>query len=75
MSNKLKDKSNIASLEPCKDCELLYICGGGCRLDYFESFLKPKELLKSEHILPRTECNERKRILDLLIETNEYIFH
>ena len=75
MSDKLKDKSNIVHLQPCKDCELLFICGGGCRLDYFETFKKPKDLLEFEHILSRTECHERKRILDLLIETNEYIFH
>ena len=74
MSNKLKEMSNITSLEPCNKCELLFICGGGCRLDYFKSFLKPKELLNSKHIHPRAECNERERILDPLIETNEYIF-
>lgn len=74
MSNELKTKSNISNLEPCRNCELLYICGGGCRLDYFEQFKKPKELLGANRISQRKECEERNRILDLLIDTNELIF-
>ena len=35
-SRSLQEKSNVNNLIPCKDCELKFICGGGCRLDYFK---------------------------------------
>ena len=70
----LRSSSNIDNLEPCNQCELKYICGGGCRVDFFEGFNNPKTLM---HIsTKRKDCeNERVRILDLLISTNEFIYH
>lgn len=73
--NLLKTKSNIDNLKPCCNCELKYICGGGCRLEHFNLFKKPIELIQHEYYEERDMCEERIQILDLLIATNELIYH
>lgn len=38
IAQKARMLSNINNLSPCKDCELKYICGGGCRIKNFSGF-------------------------------------
>ena len=35
LSRKAMELSDINNLKPCCNCELKYICGGGCRITYF----------------------------------------
>lgn len=30
----VREKTSVDNVEPCKTCEIKYICGGGCRLKY-----------------------------------------
>jgi len=68
--------SNINNLKPCCSCELKYICGGGCRIDYFKTLVKNNPLSLESYDIPPRKCGkENKRILyDLMLKTNRLIF-
>ncbi len=74
-SKRLKQMSNINNIEPCNQCELKNICGGGCRLDYIPVFATTEKLLASKN-KPYRICNKKEKdeLLDLLIKANTYIF-
>lgn len=73
-SDFFQNKSNVNNLIPCRDCELKYICGGGCRIDFFKDFYTI--IQSNTAIMPSRICSKEYKdsMLDLLIETNEYIF-
>ena len=68
--------SEIENLKPCNSCELKYICGGGCRLKFFEEFSNQDVLsLTPEMIVPRNCSEENKNYYyDMMIRTNEKMF-
>lgn len=74
LSKTAQQKSNISNLKPCRDCELKYICGGGCRLDYFPTFASCDDVISMEveNFQPRI-CNEKEKEMyyDLMIKTND----
>ena len=75
--NKLsiaRNYSNINNLLPCKDCELKYICGGGCRIIHFNGFTDYSE--RHTNILPKRECNIaiKEEFYELMIRTNRFLF-
>ena len=53
----------------CKDCEIRYICGGGCRLKYED--IKNAGLHDGEW---HYTCDGKDIIYDKMIKTNEYFF-
>lgn len=65
--------SEINNLEPCRECHLKYICGGGCRIDEFPAMKKGPYKLDG---IPTRVCNEsvRNEFYDLMIRTNKLIF-
>lgn len=67
----------IDNFKPCKDCELKYICGGGCRAEYFKSFTKKYDIqgIDFSQVEPKM-CSsaDKERIYDLMIKTNERFF-
>ena len=71
---KYIDYSNINNLLPCKDCELKYICGGGCRIIHFNGFTDYSE--RHTNILPKRECNIaiKEEFYELMIRTNRFLF-
>lgn len=59
--NKAKEfnaKSSVDFVNPCKDCSVRYICGGGCRIDEY-NFKGRQESLSKELV---KECSENFRI-------------
>lgn len=69
--------SNVINLDPCNSCDLMYICGGGCRIENFKEFLintNFKDL--SEFSIEPRSCNEeiKQTFYNLMINTNEQIF-
>ena len=53
----------------CKDCEIRYICGGGCRLKY--DGIKDADLHEGEwHYI----CDGKDIIYDKMILSNEFFF-
>ena len=77
LSRIIHEKSNINNLRPCKDCELKYLCGGGCRIEYFGELTSCKDIehLDVNDISPRKCTKEYKEsFYDLMIRTNSRIF-
>ena len=60
---KIAEKAGkITNFKPCSDCELKYICGGGCRADHFKRFTKTVDVtsIDFESIPPRKCSKEHK---------------
>jgi len=60
LANKICALSDVDNLTPCKDCNLKYICGGGCRIAYVPSILQAAPY--SEHVFQREGCTESDKI-------------
>lgn len=75
LSTMATKMSNVNNLKPCKDCEIKYICGGGCRIAYFPDLIKEEELYGVHSFGPR-ECNTeyKNSFYRLMIEANELFY-
>lgn len=74
LSQLAKNLSNVNNLEPCKDCELKYICGGDCRIIYFEDFVNYKVDEIEHHPKRMCDDNTKQRFYELMIRTNHLLF-
>ena len=77
LSRKAMELSDINNLKPCCNCELKYICGGGCRITYFN------ELATCDNIetidvskVPARKCDfdNKKYYYEMMIKTNELFY-
>lgn len=77
LSEKAIQCTNVNNLKPCNHCELKYICGGGCRIDYFPKLTSCTDIenLNMDDIPPR-QCSEKVKheFYDLMLRTNEMIY-
>lgn len=73
ISKQASALSEINNLEPCRNCHLKYICGGGCRVDEFPSLRSGPAFLEKR---PTRTCNEtiKNEFYDLMVRTNQAIF-
>lgn len=76
LSQKAMSLSNINNLQPCCVCELKYICGGGCKITFFNDLVKLKSLDDSQIRFNARACNsdQKHQIYKLMIETNEALY-
>lgn len=74
--NEARGYSNVDNLQPCQSCELKYICGGDCRVKYFDRLLDGVYDENDGNIPPRRQCTEewKERYYDLLIRVNERLY-
>lgn len=69
--------TSVTQLESCRDCELRYICGGGCRIDEFPGI---SEIVSFEKVTPvkvmHRNCTSKikNKFYDLMIKSNEYLY-
>lgn len=72
LSNEAKKRSDVNNLTPCSTCELKYICGGDCRINYFESLLD----CANTHDIPNRVCSQEQKnsFYELMINTNTELF-
>ena len=68
--------SHVDSIEPCSSCELRYICGGDCRIEYFPSLLEGDTVCSKDCKAPRRICTKayKDSMYDLMVRTNELCF-
>lgn len=69
--------SLISNLKPCNECELRYICGGGCRIEEFPEFAKKKsfENLDVDSIpAKQCSCETKEQFYDLMIRSDKYFY-
>ena len=72
-----EDVGRIENLKPCGNCEIRYICGGGCRITQFKGFsdITDVEHVDFSKIEPRTCDYETKaRFYKLMVENNERFY-
>ena len=68
-SNTVRKKTSVENVSPCMDCEIRYICGGGCRLKF-------KNISEASHSSGVIEgyCDGKESIYEKMILSNEYFF-
>ena len=73
--NHAHSLSETRNLEPCNHCELKSICGGDCRIRYFDE-LKRSDIKNVVASVYR-KCSQdiKNRFYDLMLKTNIEIFH
>lgn len=69
--------TSITKLVPCKNCDLRYICGGGCRIDEFPGLTHRKTFTGvNPDDYPRLKCSnlQKNMLYDLMVKSNEYFY-
>lgn len=74
--NEAREFSTVDNLQPCQSCELRYICGGDCRIKYFDELRDGVCNVKDGDVHPRRQCTKewKEQHLALLIRVNERLF-
>lgn len=76
-SKTAENATIITKLKPCKDCNLRFICGGGCRTKEFPELSKRISFENIDYDrIPQRNCNDKikERFYDLMIRSNEYLY-
>lgn len=75
---KIAEKAGkIDNFKPCSACELKYICGGGCRAEFFRSFTETDDITNIDfEAIASRECDikNKEKFYDLMVKTNERFF-
>lgn len=77
LSKKAMQLSDINNLKPCCTCELKYICGGGCRISYFNDLATCDNLDDFDvSNVPARKCSmeNKKFFYNMMIKTNELFY-
>lgn len=72
-----EEAGKISNFKPCGDCELKFICGGGCRAEHFRDFTQLSDVtnVNFDHIQPRVcDMKHKEKFYKLMINTNERFF-
>lgn len=70
--SRIQNKSHVDSIEPCKSCDLRYICGGECRAIHFNLFSDCKETFYNENVGYRICSQEtKKHYYEMMLRTND----
>lgn len=73
--NYAHELSELKNLEPCNHCELKAICGGDCRIRFFDE-LKSSDIMEVKAPVQRL-CSQKTKeaFYKLMLTTNRDIFH
>ena len=73
-NQSIHELSDVDNLIPCKDCEIRYICGGGCRIDYVPELMKTDPFIKTS--FQRIGCTEayKEEFYNKMIEANHLFY-
>lgn len=69
--------TNVTKLIPCRECDLRFICGGGCRIDEFPELVKKRSFKSIDYNREgRRECHQeiKDKFYDLMIKSNRYFY-
>ena len=69
ISERVKEDTAVDNTAGCKDCDIRYICGGGCRLEY--AGIKEAASHVGEW---QFSCRGKGEIYKKMILSNEYFF-
>lgn len=68
-SEYIKESTSVDNTRICKDCDIRYVCGGGCRMKY--EGIKNVDITNT---LWNYNCKEKNSIYKKMILSNEYFF-
>lgn len=68
-SDRIINDTSVDNVTECKNCEIRYVCGGGCRLKY--SGIKEVGLHRGEW---QHTCEGKDIFYDKMIKSNEYFY-
>lgn len=73
LSRDAQEATSVNKLAPCRDCELKYICGGGCRVKEFAALRTAPAHIDG---VPSRQCAPAAKgeFYDQMIRTNQAIF-
>lgn len=76
IAQKAHELSNINNFKPCNQCDLKYICGGGCRIDSFPDFVNSDiNTLDITQIKPRScDSSLKNYFYEIMVRTNTKFF-
>lgn len=69
--------TRISKLQPCNQCDLMYICGGGCRIKEFPQLVKRSSFDKIDYTkVPPRKCSSaiKEKFYRMMVDSNEYLF-
>lgn len=72
-----EEAGKITHFMPCRDCELRFICGGGCRAEHFKSFTQIADVTDIDFdSIPPRKCTQdhKEKFYRLMINTNERFY-
>lgn len=65
-ANEISQKTCIDNIEPCKQCDLRYICGNKCRIEFFENTDMISDISEVSDLKLRFKCNDNYKLQILL---------
>ena len=77
---QIHERTGVDRVEPCRECVLRYICGGGCRLDDFMCTRCGDLPSRSAHcslaVLHRCGCSPERRaeLVSTLVEATDFLY-
>lgn len=73
IGRRLLHETSVDSVEPCRECELRYICGGDCRIDHFN--FKGK-LQGWNQTIRQVNCNQqfKKQLLKKMVDSYNFYY-
>jgi radical SAM protein with 4Fe4S-binding SPASM domain len=79
LSQKARMFSDVSNLYPCKECDLKYLCGGGCRIKHFPELVALSfndSMLSKVSFTRSTLCNreDKEKIYRLMIASNRLFY-
>lgn len=77
-SQKARELSDVNNLVPCKDCELKFLCGGGCRVKYFTKLAEEVigDVQTTHHYIREVPCteNHKTKFYRLMVNANRLFY-
>ncbi|MCI6663612.1 MAG: radical SAM protein [Spirochaetia bacterium] len=76
LREKARRLADVDNLMPCRECELKYICGGGCRTAFFEELIQCDVGSTDEGTHFERVCTQqdKEHFYRLMIQTNSEFF-
>lgn len=77
LSIRAEALTSVDNLEPCKGCDIRYICGGGCRIKEFPLLARRpsfKRDANTEECTKTCTPETKLRFYDMMLESNEYLY-
>ena len=77
LAKKAEEATSVTRLKPCGECELRFICGGGCRIDEFPSLVKRSTFNNLDiNAIPARQCSQevKTKFYEIMIRSNKFFY-